>query len=237
TFACRLFGRGRIGDRGSGMDWVARSASRIPGLLLGACLGLSPTAAYGLDPARLITQYGLDTWLTRDGLPQNSVRAIVQTRDGYLWLGTWGGLARFDGVRFTIFNRANTPALRDGRITALMEGADGSLWIGTGAGGLVRLKDGIFEPYRSEGDTSYDERSRWQIRSIARGHDGIIWIGTSGGGFRWFRNGRFSPLLMDRLVVRAILEDSARRVWVATSSGALELKWIGPDTFEVARVL
>lgn len=211
-------------------------ALRIPKLLLAIVLAAAP-AAYGLEPSRLITQYGHDVWLTRDGLPQNSVRAIVQTRDGYLWLGTWGGLARFDGVRFTIFNRANTPALRDSRITALIEGADGSLWIGTGAGGLIRLKDGTFEAYRSEGDTSYEERSRWQIRSIARSVDGGLWIGTSGGGFRRFEDGRFSRLFMDRLVVRAILEDRSRHLWVATSSGVLELTWTEPDTFRVERLV
>ena len=205
-------------------------------LLLGALIAL-PAAALALDPSRLITQYGHDVWLTRDGLPQNSVRAIVQTRDGYLWLGTWGGLARFDGVRFTIFNRSNTPALRDSRITALTEGEDGSLWIGTAAGGLIRLKDGRFEAYRSEGDTSYEERSRWQIRSIARGNDGALWIGTSGGGFHRLRNGRFSPLLMDRLVVRAILEDSSGHLWVATSNGVLELSWAEPYTFHIERHL
>jgi len=209
----------------------------LSGALLGAFVALAPQAALALDPSRLITQYGHDLWLTRDGLPQNSVRAILQTRDGYLWLGTWGGLARFDGVRFTIFNRANTPALRDSRITALTEGADGSLWIGTAAGGLIRLKGGTFETYRSEGDMSYEERSRWQIRSIARGRDGALWIGTSGGGFRWFKDGRFSRLLMDRLVVRAILEDQARHLWVATSSGVLELSWTEPDTFHIERHL
>jgi signal transduction histidine kinase/streptogramin lyase len=206
-------------------------------LLLGGCLALQPTAAHGLDPTRRITQYGLDTWLTRDGLPQNSVKAIVQTRDGYLWLGTGGGLARFDGVRFTIFNRANTPGLRDSRITALAEGADGSLWIGTGAGGLIRLKDGVFETFRSHDDTSYEERSRWQIRSISLGRDGALWIGTSGGGFRRFKDGRFGPLLMDRHVVRGILEDRAGHLWVATSNGVLELSWIEPERFEIRRHL
>ncbi len=213
-----------------------RPAPRIPTLLLAIVLA-APPAAYCLEPARLITQYGHDVWLTRDGLPQNSVRAIVQTRDGYLWLGTWGGLARFDGVHFTIFNGANTPALRDSRITALTEGADGSLWIGTGAGGLIRLKDGRFEAFRSEADTSYEERSRWQIRSMARGSDGGLWIGTSGSGFRRFKDGRFSRLLMDRLVVRAILEDRSRHLWVATSSGVLELTWTEPETLHVERRL
>jgi signal transduction histidine kinase/ligand-binding sensor domain-containing protein len=219
------------------MTWLTPPVLRRPGLLLGGLLALQPAAAHGLDPSRLITQYGHDVWLTRDGLPQNSVRAIVQTRDGYLWLGTWGGLARFDGVRFTIFSRATTPALRDSRITALTEDGDGSLWIGTAAGGLVRLKNGAFETYRSEGDTSYEERSRWQIRSIARSSDGALWIGTSGGGFRHFKNGRFSRLLMDRLVVRAILEDNSRHLWVATSSGVLELSWTEPDTLHIERHL
>ncbi len=219
------------------MNFFTRPVLRVPGWVLGALLALQPSAAAALDPSRLITQYGHDVWLTRDGLPQNSVRAIVQTRDGYLWLGTWGGLARFDGVRFTIFNGSNTPALRDSRITALVEGDDGSLWIGTAAGGLIRLKDGAFEPYRSEGDISYEERSRWQIRSITRSGDGALWIGTSGGGFRRFKDGRFSPLLMDRLVVRAILEDKAHHLWVATSDGALELSWHEPDGFHVDRHL
>jgi signal transduction histidine kinase/ligand-binding sensor domain-containing protein len=65
----------------------------------------------------------------------------------------------------------------------------------------------------------------------------MLWIGTSGGGFRWFKDGRFSPLLMDRLVVRAILEDRARHLWVATSSGVLELSWEEPDTFHIERHL
>jgi signal transduction histidine kinase/ligand-binding sensor domain-containing protein len=219
------------------MFWLIRSASRMSGLLLGWLLVSQPQAVHALDPTRLSTQYGLDTWLTRDGLPQNSVKAIAQTRDGYLWLGTWGGLARFDGVRFTIFNRANTPGLRDSRITALAEDAEGNLWIGTAAGGLIRLKNGVFEAFRSKDDTSYEERSRWQIRSIAPGRDGVLWIGTSGGGFRRFKDDRFGPLLMDRHVVRAIHEDRSGRLWVATSNGVLELSSIEPDRFQIRRHL
>jgi signal transduction histidine kinase/ligand-binding sensor domain-containing protein len=210
---------------------------RFPGLLLSALLALQPKAAYALDPTRLITQYGLDVWLTRDGLPQNSVRAIVQTRDGYLWLGTGGGLVRFDGVRFTVFDGANTPALGDNRITALAEGPDGSLWIGTAQAGLVLLKDGVFRAFRSERDTSYEERSRWQIRSIAPSRNGGVWIGTSGGGFRRFKDGRFSQLFLDRDVVAAMLEDRLGHVWVQTRDGVLELSWREPDSFKVVRRL
>ena len=220
------------------MHRFTRSLARIPGLALGLFIAWQPGAAYGLDPARLITQYGLDAWLTRDGLPQNSVQAIIQTRDGYLWLGTWGGLARFDGVRFTIFNRANTPALGDSRITALAETADGSLWIGTAQAGLIRLKDGVFKSLRSDRDTSYEERSRWQIRSITPSRDGGLWIGTSGGGFRKFKDGRFGSLLLDRhVVVGTILEDGDGHLWVPVQDGLLVLSWQGPDRIEVIRRL
>lgn len=224
--------------RGFAMYRFTRSLPRIPGLVLGLCIALQPRAADALDPARLITQYGLDAWLTRDGLPQNSVQAIIQTRDGYLWLGTWGGLARFDGVRFTIFNRANTPALGDSRITALAETADGSLWIGTAQAGLIRLQDGVFKSFRSERDTSYEERSRWQIRSITPSRDGGLWIGTSGGGFRKFNDGAFGPLLLDRhVVVGAILEDTEGHLWVPVQDGVLVLAWQAPDRIELIRRL
>src|SRR5262245_25599898 len=100
-----------------------------------------------LDPNKALTQYGHTVWHDKDGLPQNTVRAITQTRDGYLWIGTEGGLARFDGVRFTVFDRTNTKEIRNNSITALHEGQDSSLWIGTGGGGLVRFFAGRFTSY------------------------------------------------------------------------------------------
>ena len=65
-------------------------------------------------------------------MPQNGVSAIVQTRDGYLWIGTYGGLARFDGVRFAVFDNNNTPAMFSSRVTSLFEDSTGTLWIGPG---------------------------------------------------------------------------------------------------------
>jgi signal transduction histidine kinase/ligand-binding sensor domain-containing protein len=84
-------------------------------------------------------------WQTDDGLPQNGVSAILQTRDGYLWIGTYGGLARFDGVRFVVFNNSNTPQMYSRRVTSLFEDGAGTLWIGFETGGMTRYRDGTFQ--------------------------------------------------------------------------------------------
>ena len=91
-----------------------------------------PVAA--LDPAKSLTSFQRQTWQTESGLPQNTVRAIVQTHDGYLWLATEGGLVRFDGLKFTVFDSQNTPALRSNNIRALCEDRRHALWIGTADG-------------------------------------------------------------------------------------------------------
>src|ERR1041385_5115544 len=85
-------------------------------------------------------QYLHTVWTTENGLPQNSVNAILQTRDGYLWIGTYGGLVRFDGVKFTVFDASNTEGLKSSRISALFEDREGNLWIGTEYGGLTRYR-------------------------------------------------------------------------------------------------
>ena len=87
-------------------------------------------------------------WTTENGLPQNSVAAIVQTPDGYLWLGTFGGLVRFDGVKFTVFSSVNTPALRSTRINTLHMGRSGTLWIGTDDGEVMTYRQGAFHAFR-----------------------------------------------------------------------------------------
>src|SRR5262245_52132487 len=104
-------------------------------LVLAALMAPAYARAQGLDPRKALTQYGLDTWTTEDELPHNSVNAIVQTRDGYLWLGTYGGVARFDGVRFVTYDAGNTESLHSNGVQALLEARDGSVWIGTNSGG------------------------------------------------------------------------------------------------------
>ena len=92
---------------------------------------------------RVLAQVQLDTWTTENGLPQNSVNDIIQTRDGYLWLATFGGLVRFDGVRFVVFDRS-IEGIGSQRIRALLEHSDGTLWAATDDGIVITYRDGMF---------------------------------------------------------------------------------------------
>src|SRR4029077_15988550 len=87
--------------------------------------------AFALDPSLRLSQYVLDNWQIPDGLPQSSAQAIARTPDGYLWVGTQEGLARFDGVRFTVFNGENEAGILNKYVTVLSVDRTGRLWIGT----------------------------------------------------------------------------------------------------------
>ena len=95
-----------------------------------------------------LPNYVTRTWTTDDGLPDSSVTAVLQSHDGYLWLGTCSGLARFDGVHFTVFDSSNTPELQGPNVTALFEDAEGTIWIGHETGELTCYRAGQFHASR-----------------------------------------------------------------------------------------
>jgi signal transduction histidine kinase/ligand-binding sensor domain-containing protein len=147
------------------------------GLLTIAASGLSAAAtAFRLES----TGYGVDFWREPEGFAQSRVRAIVQTRDGYIWLGTDGGLVRFNGESFTIFNVQNG-ALKDNEVWAIQEDEEAGLWIGTYGGGLTLLKHGRFQTF-STADGLPDD----VIMSLASDRQGNIWIVTPRGLGRGF---------------------------------------------------
>jgi len=146
------------------------------GVILPVSLLTVPVHAQS-QPAQYVTR----VWHTEQGLPQNSVNAMLQDHDGYLWIGTFGGLARFDGERFTVFDSANTPGFGSDQIFSLYESRSGALWIGSVDGGLIRLQGGVA--------TTYTERdglpNRW-VTSIRGDREGNVWINTAGGGVAHF---------------------------------------------------
>jgi ligand-binding sensor domain-containing protein len=125
-------------------------------------------------------QYIATVWQTEQGLPQSSVNALLQDHDGYLWVGTFGGLARFDGERFKVFGGADTPGFGSDQIFSLYESRPGALWIGSVGGGLTRLQDGVATTY-----TERDGLPSGFISSIREGADGNMWINTGGGVARY----------------------------------------------------
>ncbi|MFN7929955.1 MAG: two-component regulator propeller domain-containing protein [Blastocatellia bacterium] len=139
-----------------------------------------------LSPAS--AQYRFEHWTTENGLPQNTVRALVQTRDGYIWIATLGGLARFDGKRFTVFTKVTQPEMRSNRLTDLHEDRAGRLWIGTEEGGLLRYDNGVFTSW-----TTKEGLPGNFIDRIEEDEAGTILIFTDQGVTQW-RDGRFSPL-------------------------------------------
>jgi ligand-binding sensor domain-containing protein len=174
----------------------------------------------GLERGTLPTHYGHDVWDSDAGLPQNSVQVILQGKDGYFWLGTQEGLVRFDGVRFTVFDTRNTPAIKDDWIQDLAETRDGTLWVGT-VTGLTRVRNGRFEPV---GQGTVLERAL--IGSLLEGKDGTLWI-ASDEGLSHIRNGKLTILAeadgFPRDRARGLYEDSSGGLWFGLPSGLAHL--------------
>ncbi len=134
-----------------------------------------------------IREFVIDHWGMEQGLPQNSVNAICQTRDGYLWLATFGGLVRFDGVKFTVFDRFNTPGMKADRCLALYEDTRARLWIGT-ENGLILYSNGKFKTYQTE-----DGLPSEIVGKIFEDHRGVIWA-LSDGLPVYLRDDRFHAI-------------------------------------------
>ena len=144
-------------------------------------------------------QYRFDHWTADTGLPQNIITAIQQTPEGYLWVATLDGLARFDGVRFTIFNKSNTPGIRSNRFSCLYQDAQGDLWAGTEMGGVTRYHQGRFSTYTKEhGLTDTIVRG---LRGDAQGH---LWVLSGNKVLEWNPSaGRFSEREMPQFFAGA----------------------------------
>lgn len=137
----------------------------------------------------VFSQYRFDQWTADNGLPQNSVYSIIQTRDGYLWLATVDGLARFDGVNFTIFNKSNSPKITSNRFTGLFEDANGSLWATTEDSGIIRYYQGEFTSFGIESGLTLAE-----VHNITGDSSGNLLAIINNNQFYRFADGKFSEV-------------------------------------------
>ncbi|HEX3397738.1 MAG TPA: two-component regulator propeller domain-containing protein [Steroidobacteraceae bacterium] len=190
---------------------------RTPRVFAAMLLMLMSLSAHALDPALKLSQYVLDNWQIQQGLPQSSAQAIARTPDGYLWVGTQEGLARFDGVRFVVFDHDNEPRVPDKHITALYVDTAGRLWIGTRAG-IAIYEQGHFESLSVAPALAHAF-----VRAIAQGKKGRIWVGTESGLFgigagKAVSFDSHSGLTDSR--IRALLEDRDGILWVGTAAGS-----------------
>jgi ligand-binding sensor domain-containing protein/signal transduction histidine kinase len=200
-------------------------------LVLGHLVAELPAAI----PTNAIPAKGYDVrpWETDEGLPQSTVTSMVQTRDGYLWLGTFNGLARFDGIRFRVFDESNTQGLKDSRIVYVFEDSAANLWIGTETAGTVMMKQGrITAPV--ELSVGGIER---RLVATAEDAEGAVWLYLANGDLWRYHRERFTRHELparEPSQPRTIIKETNGPLWIATSvrqfavgspgdSGSLEL--------------
>lgn len=185
-------------------------------------LSVATESDLAVEPNQPVTSYIRTTYTVEDGLSSNVVNAILQTRDGFLWIGTDAGLDRFNGRHFTPIYFRGPRSTPQGIVRAIAEGPDGDLWIGTSAG-LARIAGaalGHFDRSQSvfyhPGPGNSDE-----ISTLVFGCDGTLWVGTSGGLYR-FRDNRLETVL-PRVSISRMEQGTDCHLLVATSEGFVEL--------------
>src|SRR5438445_1511063 len=181
-------------------------------------LGFGCRQALALDPTRDLSQFNRQVWLTENGLPQNTVHSITQSKNGYLWIATEEGLARFDGVKFTVFDKQNTPELRSNDIRVLLEDRRGALWIGT-ADGLVRLLDSKFTAF-----TTRDGLPSNVIDALCEDPDASLWVLTAAGIVRFSDSVFTTRWEFPKNGVKALFADREGALWIGSPDGLARYK-------------
>ncbi len=209
------------------MQWLSRGLAPPPKrwlwLLVSAQLAAGITVA--LDPDRSLTQYMHESWQVDAGLPQASVLDVLRTTDGYLWVGTFEGLARFDGVHFEVFDKVNTPAITNNGVWALAEDSRHRLCVGTNGGGLLVLDNGSF--------TRLDGLPNPYITTLLVDSQARLWIGTREGLCQL--DGETLTLFPGALAtsfVWSLAEDGSGAIWAGTDAGAFRLRGDRVDPFD-----
>jgi len=170
-----------------------------------------------LDPNKSLSLFIIDNYTTENGLPQNSVLDILQSTDGYLWLATYEGLSRFDGVSFSTLSKSNS-VFKKNDVFALTKGKGDSIWIGTNGGGLYLLEKNNLTLFSIK-----DNLSSNYISDLLVDNNGTLWVATRTGISKYV-NGKFEIVdlgeLSDKFFVR-MCKDKYNNIWCASQDNGI----------------
>jgi signal transduction histidine kinase/ligand-binding sensor domain-containing protein len=192
---------------------------QLRGLLASAAL----LAVFLGGPLRVGAQtvdgrFSVDAWGTGQGLlPDDSVLAMTQTHDGYLWLGTLNGMVRFDGVRFTVFDESNTTNLPSSKIRRLFEDSRSNLWVGTITAGAALISQGRVEPLK------IGRGLRQGLVSMCEDATGAVWLLTEDGQLGRFANSNMDEWNLRMGIGRSIIADKGGKVWIGSDQQIVSL--------------
>ncbi len=172
----------------------------------------------GIDGSKPIAQYTVDSWDNEDGLPTNAVLDIEKTSRGFMWLATFNGLVRFDGVDFQVYDKSNTQQLKSNNISTLLVDQMDQLWIGTNGGGLVKMAQDQFTFYNTDSIISSN-----MVTALEEGEGGTIWVGTRLGLARMVNDTlvRINTGPLSYKNITTLFSDDRNRLWVGTATSGL----------------
>ncbi len=204
---------------------VGKIAHVIGICMLLAYLVLLPALAHAQD--KPLSAYFRETWTTRQGLPHNQVNGIAQTPDGYLWFGTWEGLARYNGLEFHVFDRSNTPALKDNGVRSVRASEDGAVVIGTSRGGVTVKRGDHWRTWTVKEGLAQEE-----IMDALLDRKGRLWVATENSGVDLVDGERITHFGtgngLPSGVVYGLLLDRDGSVWAATAGGLVHFAGTRP---------
>ncbi len=173
-----------------------------------------------INPFKPLQQSIHTVWTTKHGLPSDSINDIIQDKNGYIWIGTFNGLVRFDGINFHVFSRHDKKGFKSNSVTKIYESSDGALWIGTSGDGLARYYNGKFSMYAGSGLKDKI------IKTISGDNSGYIWLGTGNGLIK--TDGK--DIIRDPLNgvyrdkdVEMVYHDLNGNLWISTSDGGVSV--------------
>ncbi|MEN8154570.1 MAG: two-component regulator propeller domain-containing protein [Acidobacteriota bacterium] len=198
-----------------------RSRRIFTGIHIFLVLVLFSTLSWGLDNSRPIHQNMKTIWTAKQGLPSDNITDLIQDKRGYIWIGTFNGLVRFDGINFKVFSSNDNSGFISNSATVIMEGKDGTLWIGTNGDGIARYKDHKFTGYTYKNGLPDNV-----VQSLCEDDRGNILVGTRNGLGIIGKNGTISTPYNKNLKnesIQMIYKDFKKKIWIATGTGKVFL--------------